>query len=90
MRTEAAHALAGLEPQLPDSVKGAFAKALQEYIDIQMFNADRPESWTNLGTLYGHAGGPDAGDECVRPGAGARLELRAGVGQPGGLPAGDR
>ena len=45
-----------LESQLPDSVKGAFTRALQEYIDIQMFNADRPESWTNLGTLYGMRG----------------------------------
>ena len=52
VRTEAARALAGLEAQLPDSVKPALGKALQEYIDVQMINADRPESWTNLATVY--------------------------------------
>ena len=41
-----------LEGQLPDSSKAAVARSLQEYIDTQLFNADRPESWTNLGTLY--------------------------------------
>ena len=52
VRTDAARALAGLEQQLPDSAKVAFGKALQEYIDVQMFNADRPESWTNLAGVY--------------------------------------
>ena len=56
MRIDAARALAGLEQQLPDSAKAAFAKALQEYIDVQMFNADRPESWTNLATVYAMRG----------------------------------
>ncbi len=55
--------------QLPDSAKAAFARALQEYIDIQMFNADRPESWTNLATVYAMRGDRDARDECLRPGA---------------------
>ena len=45
-----------LEQQLPDSAKAAFATALQEYIDVQMFNADRPESWTNLATVYAMRG----------------------------------
>ena len=52
VRIDAARALAMLEGQLPDSSKAAFARSLQEYIDTQLFNADRPESWTNLGTLY--------------------------------------
>jgi predicted CXXCH cytochrome family protein len=52
VRIEAARALASLEQQLPDSAKAPFGKALQEYIDTQMFSADRPESWTNLATLY--------------------------------------
>ncbi len=56
VRIDAARALAGLESQLPDSAKGTFAKALQEYIDTQMFNADRPESWTNLASVYAMRG----------------------------------
>ncbi len=56
VRIDAARALAGLEQQLPDSAKAAFGKALQEYIDVQMFNADRPESWTNLATVYAMRG----------------------------------
>ena len=56
VRIDAARALAGQEPMLPDSAKAVFGKALQEYIDVQMFNADRPESWTNLGTLYAQRG----------------------------------
>ncbi len=52
VRIEAARALAALEQQLPDSAKAPFGRALQEYIDTQMFSADRPESWTNLATLY--------------------------------------
>jgi hypothetical protein len=52
VRIDAARALAGLESQLPTESKPAFTKALQEYVDVQMFNADRPESWSNLGTLY--------------------------------------
>jgi predicted CXXCH cytochrome family protein len=52
VRIDAARALAAQEGQLPDSAKAAFTKALQEYIDTQLFNGDRPESWTNLGTLY--------------------------------------
>ena len=56
VRIDAARALAGQEQILPDSAKGAFGKALQEYIDVQMFNADRPESWTNLGSVYAQRG----------------------------------
>ena len=56
VRIDAARALAAVERQLPDSAKPAFGKALQEYIDVQMFNADRPESWTNLATVYAMRG----------------------------------
>jgi tetratricopeptide (TPR) repeat protein len=56
VRIDAARALAGLESQLPTESKPAFTKALQEYVDVQMFNADRPESWSNLGTLYAQRG----------------------------------
>ncbi len=56
VRIDAAQALAGLEQQLPEAQKPAFAKALKEYIDVQLFNADRPEAWTNLGTVYAERG----------------------------------
>ncbi len=57
VRIDAARALAGRPEQyLPDASKAAYGIALQEYIDAQMFNADRPESWTNLGTLYASRG----------------------------------
>lgn len=50
VRIGAARALAGVS--LPEQDREAFGKALQEYIDVQMFSADRPESWTNLAGLY--------------------------------------
>ena len=63
VRIDAARSLSALEAQLPEADKPAFTKALQEYIDVQMFNADRPESWTNLGTLYaGRGDGARAAD----------------------------
>jgi tetratricopeptide (TPR) repeat protein len=56
VRIEAARALAGMASQVPEAMKPAFTRALQEYIDVQMFNADRPESWSNLGALYAQRG----------------------------------
>lgn len=57
VRIDAARALAGPPEQfLPEASKAAFGTALQEYIEAQMFSADRPESWTNLGTLYASRG----------------------------------
>lgn len=54
-------ALAGL----PDSgwstaERAAFARALAEYRASQAFNADRPESWANLGNLERRLGQPAA------------------------------
>jgi tetratricopeptide (TPR) repeat protein/nitrate/TMAO reductase-like tetraheme cytochrome c subunit len=35
---------------LPDSVRAAFDRALEDHLSEQRFNADRPEAQTNLGT----------------------------------------
>ena len=53
VRMAAARALAG-EPEgfLPAGARNGFTAALDEWIAAQRFNADRPESLTNLGTLY--------------------------------------
>ncbi|MBY0226029.1 MAG: tetratricopeptide repeat protein [Hyphomicrobium sp.] len=53
VRMSAARALVG-EPEvgLSDDDRAAFGKALAEYIDGQLFNAERPESHANLGNLY--------------------------------------
>jgi tetratricopeptide (TPR) repeat protein len=53
VRVEAARALAGApEPLLAESDRAAFSKALAEYVAVQTYNADRPESRMNLGNLY--------------------------------------
>jgi predicted CXXCH cytochrome family protein len=53
VRMDAARALASvLQAGLNDSQQAAFAKALDEYVAAQRFNADRPESRLNLGALY--------------------------------------
>jgi tetratricopeptide (TPR) repeat protein len=61
VRMEAARALAG-EPEQglgPDD-RAAFDKALAEYVSGQLFNAERPESHANLGSLYLERGQRDA------------------------------
>lgn len=53
VRMEAARQMAGgAERLLSPEEKLLFDKALAEYIAAQRFNADRPESLTNLGELY--------------------------------------
>lgn len=61
VRMEAARALAG-EPEqgLSPSQRAAFDKALAEYVAAEQFNAERPESQTNLGGLYLERGQPQA------------------------------
>ena len=57
VRTDAARALASVPPEgLTDGQRAALAKALDEYIAGQMFNADRPEARTNLGGLHAERG----------------------------------
>jgi predicted CXXCH cytochrome family protein len=53
VRIEAARALAGTpEKGLAESRRADFARALDEYIAAQAYNADRPEGRMNLGNLY--------------------------------------
>ncbi|WP_291165743.1 tetratricopeptide repeat protein [Hyphomicrobium sp.] len=60
VRMDAARAIAGeAEQNLSTDDRASFEKALAEYIDAQLFNAERPESQTNLGTLYRDRGKPD-------------------------------
>jgi predicted CXXCH cytochrome family protein len=60
VRMDAARALASV-PQtgLSDAQQAAFARALDEYVAAQMFNADRPESRMNLGALHSERGDYD-------------------------------
>jgi tetratricopeptide (TPR) repeat protein len=53
VRIEAAAALAGqAEAGIPAGERAAFAKALDEYVAVQRYNADRPEGRMSLGNLY--------------------------------------
>jgi Flp pilus assembly protein TadD len=57
VRMATARALAGAsENKLKPEQRAAFKQALDEYIAAQLFNADRPESLTNLGALYSEHG----------------------------------
>ncbi|RUP09923.1 MAG: tetratricopeptide repeat protein [Hyphomicrobium sp.] len=59
VRMDAARAIAGeAEQNLSPDDLASFEKALAEYVDAQLFNAERPESQTNLGTLYRDRGKP--------------------------------
>jgi tetratricopeptide (TPR) repeat protein len=52
VRIEAARALAGApEKGLAESRRADFAKALDEYVRVQLYNADRPEGRMSLGNL---------------------------------------
>jgi len=57
VRMDAARALAG-EPEryLPPDVRPVFDAALAEYIEAQLFNAERPDAHANLGALYREQG----------------------------------
>jgi Flp pilus assembly protein TadD len=57
VRIDAARALAGVpETDLPASTRASFVKAMQEYVAVQTYLADRPESHTNLGNMYAEGG----------------------------------
>lgn len=57
VRLEAAAALASLPPGSLDASAGkALDAALEEYLASERFNADRPESLVNLGTILGSRG----------------------------------
>ncbi|MEP7276807.1 MAG: tetratricopeptide repeat protein, partial [Betaproteobacteria bacterium] len=60
VRIEAARALVAVTPQgLSQGERGAFDKALAEYIAAQTYNADRPEGRMGLGNLYAERGDAD-------------------------------
>ena len=53
VRTEAARSLASVSPtSISSGDRAALQHAIQEYIALQRFNAERPESFANLGNLY--------------------------------------
>lgn len=53
VRMDAARALAGpVEAKLATGEREAFDAALQEYVEAQLFNAERPEAHANLGSLH--------------------------------------
>ena len=57
VRLAALPALAGLpDSGWTDKQRDAFARVLAEYRASQLFNADRPESWANLGNLDARMG----------------------------------
>jgi predicted CXXCH cytochrome family protein len=60
VRIEAARALAGpAENTIPAAERSNFTKALDEFIAVQRYNADRPEGHMNLGGLYMARGDSD-------------------------------
>ena len=60
VRIESARALADLPSQrLSERERGAFDKALAEYVAVQTYNADRPEARLSLGNLHARRGDAD-------------------------------
>lgn len=68
VRTSAARSLAALRPRLGARRQQDLDAALDEYVAVQLFNADRAEGHYNLGSLY---------DELGRPGDAERSYLAA-------------
>jgi Flp pilus assembly protein TadD len=67
VRMRAARALAGdAESSLSQRDRTQFAAALAEYIAAERFNADRPESHSNLGNLYATQGRVEDAVEAYR------------------------
>ncbi|MCX7065571.1 MAG: tetratricopeptide repeat protein, partial [Proteobacteria bacterium] len=61
VRIEAARALAGApEQMLTQPQRAQFNTTLAEYINVQTYNADRPEGRSNLGNLYAQRADPAA------------------------------
>jgi predicted CXXCH cytochrome family protein len=57
VRAEAARLLADVDPaSLPPDTRDPLRSALADYVAMQRFNADRPESRLSLGNLYAEAG----------------------------------
>lgn len=58
VRTSAARSLAALRPRLGARRQQDLDAALEEYVAVQLFNADRAEGHYNLGSLYDELGQP--------------------------------
>lgn len=60
VRIEAANQMAGIPRQhFQSGTSAAFDRALGEYREVQLYNADRPEAWMNLGSLEANLGNLD-------------------------------
>lgn len=67
VRISAARELASVPiGRLPNAERNWLQRALQEYIDVQHFNADRPESHFNLGALYTEQGEVEQAETAYR------------------------
>lgn len=64
VRIETVNSLAGAdrEVSLTAGQRETFARAVEEYRQTQAFNADRPEAWSNLGSLEVRLGNFDAAE----------------------------
>jgi predicted CXXCH cytochrome family protein len=60
VRIEAARVLAGVQRQMPAQQGEAWAKAADEFVATQKYNADRPEARAALGQFYADQGRFDA------------------------------
>ncbi|MGH8680169.1 MAG: ammonia-forming cytochrome c nitrite reductase subunit c552 [Burkholderiales bacterium] len=79
VRIEAARALAAQPAdRIPAEYRAAFDRALDEYLAVQRFNADRPEAHLNLGALYVERGELDQAEAEYK----RALELAPGTVQP--------
>ncbi len=73
VRLEAASLLAGVPAErLEASQRDALARALNEYVEAQRLNADRPDGRMNLGSLYARQRRPDQAEAQFR--AAMRIE----------------
>ena len=79
VRIDAARALASLPAnEMSQAQRGRLSVALAEYRSAQLFNAERPEAWANLGILEASRGDLEA----ARPALRKAIEI-----DPGFLPA---
>ena len=67
-RALAANSLVGNDSlkNLPADARTKFSQALDEYIDSELFNADRPESLVNLASVYAQQGQPRQAEQFYR------------------------
>ena len=68
VRTEAARLLAGAFAGLRDTdgEKSRFLEVLDEYLDTQRFNADRPEAHTNMASAFVALGDPERAEAALQ------------------------